>query len=470
MLRTGSGRDDAIKDKCGIFGVWGSPNAAGLAYVASIMQQHRGEAGAGIVTSGPDGFHQQHGPGLVKDVFTKADVANLGGTSAIAHVRYPTSGPQTDANLQPFMGYTGGETIALAHNGEFANHQSVKARLEQNGAVFSRTSDSEIPIHTFFASRETEIEKRVADAFATLQPAYSIVMLTRNELIGLRDPNGVRPLVLGKLEGNIFALASETVAFDKIRAKYVGEVNPGEMILINNNGMRRIQLFSPGQKLSCIFEHIYFGRQDSLQFGSKYPNSEIRKEFGRQLYREHPVKADLVSPVPDSGIPAALGFSQESIKSGNPIEYDENGLVRSHYIGRTFIHPTQEDRDAKVEMKFNPNRALIRGKRIVLVDDSIVRGTSMRKIVEMVREAGAAEVHLRISSPQYVHGCYLGIDTPEKSKLIAYQLGLTERIRSYLKADSLGYLSQRGMLENGKLPQGGFCTFCFDGIERISRK
>jgi amidophosphoribosyltransferase len=279
----------------------------------------------------------------------------------------------------------------------------------------------------------------------------------------------VRPLVIGRLNNKSFALASETVALDVIKAEYIGEVHPGEMVVIDNSGMRRLQIFKQRERLPCIFEHVYFGRPDSVQFGSKYSNAEIRREFGRQLYREHPAYADLVCAVPDSSVDAALGYSEESIMQGDriPLYF---GLVRSHYIGRTFIEPTQSERETKIMRKFNPNTSVINGKRIVVIDDSIVRGSTIKQIVSMLRESGAKEVHLRISSPPYVHGCYLGIDTAEREALIGYQLGDTEKIRAFLKADSLGYLSKHGMLANPMLNNKGFCTFCFDGIEKIARK
>ena len=301
----------------------------------------------------------------------------------------------------------------------------------------------------------------VASCFTEVKPAYSIVMLTLNELIAVRDPSGVRPLVLGKV-GRAFVVASETVAFDIIRAEYLGEVEPGEMLIINDQGLRRHRLFPAGEQLRCIFEQIYFARPDSFLFGSEHTTGDIRKEFGRQLWREHPVEADVVIPVPDSSTFAAMGFSEAS---GIPFDF---GLVRSHYIGRTFIEPTQAIRDAKVRKKYNPNRSVLRGRRVVLVEDSIVRGTTLKNIIRIIRDFGAREVHVRVSSPPYRYSCYLGIDTAETGRLIAHTKSV-DRIREFLGADSLGYLSQEGMLSN-RLLEGGFCTYCFNGDTRISRR
>jgi amidophosphoribosyltransferase len=460
--------DKGIYDKCGIFGVWGAPNASILAFEASKGQQHRGDSGAGIVSSGldPERFDSKHGEGLVREVFSYDDLVGLRGSAAISHVRYPTQGPSIPANLQPFVSRSPNRPIAIAHNGEFSNYKSVRQSLEDQGTLLTTTSDTEPALHMLVKSKAQTIEGRVKETFAGLEPAYSIVILTKNELVGIRDPCGVRPLVIGRLN-NSFVLASETIAFDRIGATYTGEVLPGEAVFINDSGMKRMEMFAKRDHLPCIFEHIYFANPVSVQFGGRYSNSEIRLEFGRQLYREHPVSADMVVAVPDSGVDCANGFSEESW--GREFIPVRQGLIRSHYAGRTFIAPTQMDRDAKVKEKFYPNSSLISGKRIVVIDDSIVRSTTIKKIIGLLREGGAAEVHVRVSSPMYAFGCYLGIDTPKNEALIAHQLGSVERIREHIRADSLGFLSKEGMLANPYLPEGGSCTYCFDGIEKIRR-
>lgn len=477
--------DKGIHDKCGIFGIWNHPSASMVAFDASMRQQHRGDSGAGIVTTGldPSRLDSKHGEGLVKSIFTYDDLIGLCGKGAIAHVRYPTQGPSIPANVQPLINHSPLERlVAVAHNGEFANYKAVKAELEKEGARFSTTTDTEIALHKLVKAKAETIEGRVESAFNGLQPSYSFVGLTKNELWGIRDPSGVRPLILGRLDRS-YVLASETVAFDGIGASYIGEIEPGEAVFINDKGVRRFQMMAKTEKLPCIFEHIYFGNPVSVQFGGRFSNSEIRLEFGRQLYREHPAKADLVIAVLDSGKDCADGFSEESWGRHHiPVR---SGMIRSHYAGRTFIAPTQLARADKVREKFYANRSMIEGKRLVVVDDSIVRSTTIRKIIELLRKNGAREVHVRISSPLYVHGCYLGIDTPKDDALIARQLGSVEKIAKHIDADSLGYLSIEGMLSNPYLPRdvsiestlsslqlpkdNGFCTYCFDGIERVRR-
>jgi amidophosphoribosyltransferase len=385
-------------------------------------------------------------------------LAELGGRAAIGHNRYSTQGSSSIDNAQPFVADTQNGMVAIAHNGQFANFKALKSRLRREGSIFKTSSDTEIILHRFARSRETAIEGIVADCFRGVRAAYSIVLLTKNELIAVRDPSGVRPLVIGRL-GAAHVVASETVAFDIIGAEYLDEVKPGEMVILDDRGLRRIQMAPPAEELRCVFEYIYFARPDSFLYGAGVTTSEIRKEFGRQLWREHPLEADVVVPVPDSSTFAALGFSQES---GLPFDY---GLIRSHYIGRTFIEPTQAIRDAKVRKKYNPNRSVLQGRRVVLVEDSIVRGTTLRNIIQLVRDFGAREVHVRVSSPPYRHSCYLGIDTAETGRLIAHRLSVDE-IRDFLQADSLGYLSEAGLLANPLL-SGGFCTYCFNGKVRI---
>ncbi|MBN2553856.1 MAG: amidophosphoribosyltransferase, partial [Spirochaetales bacterium] len=452
---------DAIRDRCAVFGIWGVDKPAEYVYLGLHNLQHRGQESSGIVSATQRKFHSHYGMGIVNEIFTERMLHELNGRGAIGHNRYSTLGSSSLENAQPLIAQTQHGPVAIAHNGQFANCNALRARLQREGCIFSSDSDTEIILHNYARSSETSVEKIVAACFAEVKPAYSIVMLTLNELIAVRDPSGVRPLVFGKV-GRAFVVASETVAFDIIRAEYLGEVEPGEMLIINDGGLQRHRLFPPGQQLRCIFEHIYFARPDSFLFGSRHTTGDIRKEFGRQLWREHPVEADVVIPVPDSSTFAAMGFSEAS---GIPFDF---GLVRSHYIGRTFIEPTQAIRDAKVRKKYNPNRSVLLNRRVVLVEDSIVRGTTLKNIIRIIRDFGAREVHVRVSSPPYRFSCYLGIDTAETKRLIAHSKSV-DRIRAFLGADSLGYLSQEGMLAN-RLLEGGFCTYCFNGETRISRR
>ena len=456
-----SSSGDAIRDRCAVFGIWGVDKPAEYVYLGLHNLQHRGQESSGIVTATQRKFHSHHGMGIVNEIFTERMLHELNGRGAIGHNRYSTLGSSSLENAQPLIAQTQHGPVAIAHNGQFANCNALKARLQREGCIFKSDSDTEIILHNFARSSETSIDKIVAASFAEVKPAYSIVMLTLNELIAVRDPSGVRPLVFGKV-GRAFVVASETVAFDIIRAEYLGEVEPGEMLIINDGGLQRHRLFPAGQQLRCIFEQIYFARPDSFLYGSRHTTGDIRKEFGRQLWREHPVEADVVIPVPDSSTFAAMGFSEAS---GIPFDF---GLVRSHYIGRTFIEPTQAIRDAKVRKKYNPNRSVLRDRRVVLVEDSIVRGTTLKNIIRIIRDFGAREVHVRVSSPPYRFSCYLGIDTAETKRLIAHSKSV-DGIRAFLGADSLGYLSQEGMLAN-RLLEGGFCTYCFNGETRISRR
>jgi amidophosphoribosyltransferase len=462
-------REEGIRDRCAVFGIWGVSKPAEYVYLALHNLQHRGQEASGIVTASQRKLHSHHGMGIVNDVFSEHILHELDGRGAIGHNRYATFGSSTLANAQPFVAETQNGPVALAHNGQFANCQALRRRLTREGCIFKTDSDSEVVLHYFARARGRSQEEIVASCFRELKPAYSLVLLTLQGLYAIRDPSGVRPLVLGRLPASrgdspvcrrgAYAVASETPAFDIIGAKYLGEVQPGEMVVIDDRGLRRIRLFPPGEELRCVFEHVYFARPDSFLFGAAETTGEVRKEFGRQLWREHPAKADVVIPVPDSSTFAALGFAHES---GIPFDY---GLIRSHYIGRTFIEPTQAIRDAKVRKKYNPNRSVLKGKRVVLVEDSIVRGTTLKNIVRLIRDFGARQVHVRVSSPPYRYSCYLGIDTAETRRLIAHTKSVAQ-IRDFLGADSLGYLSQEGMLAN-RLLSGGYCTFCFNGITRI---
>jgi amidophosphoribosyltransferase len=454
--------EDRIRDRCAVFGIWGVAKPAEYVYLALHNLQHRGQESSGIVTASQRKLHVHHGMGIVNDVFSDRVLHELDGRAAVGHNRYSTLGSSSLANAQPLVAETQNGPVAVAHNGQFANCNALRRQLRREGSIFQSDSDTELVLHYFARSQARDQEQIVAACFRDLEPAYSIVMLTLKALFAIRDPSGVRPLVLGRLpasRGGAYAVASETPAFDIIGARYLGEVRPGEMVVIDDRGLRRIRLFPPAEELRCIFEHVYFARPDSFLFGAGETTGEVRKEFGRQLWREHPAKADVVIPVPDSSTFAALGYSAES---GIPFDY---GLIRSHYIGRTFIEPTQATRDAKVRKKYNPNRSVLKGKRVVLVEDSIVRGTTLKNIVRLIRDFGAREVHVRVSSPPYRHSCYLGIDTAETRRLIAHTKSVAE-IRAFIGADSLGYLSEKGMLSN-RLLAGGFCTYCFNGVTRI---
>ena len=454
--------EDAIHDRCALFGIWGVPKPAEYVYLALHNLQHRGQESSGIVTASQRKFHSHHGMGIVNDVFTDRTLHELDGRGAVGHNRYSTFGTSSLANAQPFVAETQNGPLAVAHNGQFANCQALRRRLTREGCIFNTDSDTELVLHFFARARGGSQQEIMAASLRELKPAYSLVMLTLQAVYAVRDPSGVRPLVLGRLpasQGGAYAVASETPAFDIIGARYLGEVEPGEMVILDDRGLRRVQLFPPSPELRCVFEHVYFARPDSFLFGAPETTGEVRKEFGRRLYREHPAKADVVIPVPDSSTFASLGYSQES---GIPFDY---GLIRSHYIGRTFIEPTQAIRDAKVRKKYNPNRSVLNGKRVVLVEDSIVRGTTLKNIVRLIRDFGAREVHVRVSSPPYRYSCYLGIDTAETRRLIAHTKTVAQ-IRDFLGADSLGYLSEKGMLGN-RLLSGGYCTFCFNGVTRI---
>ncbi|MAH03515.1 amidophosphoribosyltransferase [Candidatus Pacearchaeota archaeon] len=459
----------AIKDKCGVFGIFGVENPGEYTYLGLHNIQHRGQETCGIVTScegekeSKGKFKQYHGKGIVNDVFNEKILERLNGKAAIGHVRYSTSGGSSLSNAQPIIANTKNGVISIAHNGQFANYRKLKRELMKEGSIFKTTSDTEIALHKFSRASRDSIKENIYEAFKDIKPSYSIVMLTRKELIGLRDPSGIRPLVIGYIEDkNAYVLASESVAFDIINAKYIGEVEPGEIVIIDNNGLKREQLFNPEKQQKCIFECIYFSRPDSFVFSKDLTISVARKEFGRQLYRECPIDADVVIPVPDSSIDAALGYSYES-----KIPFDW-GFVRNHYIGRTFIQPTQTKRDAGVIKKFNPNKSIIDGKRVVVVDDSIVRASTLKKLIKLLRKFGAKNIHAAISCPPYKYSCYLGIDTAETERLIANEKTI-EEIRDFIGADSIHYLSKNGMLDNKHL-KGEFCTYCFDGEEIIKKE
>ena len=447
---------------CGIVGVYGHPEAANITYLGLHGLQHRGQEAAGIVTSDGDRFHQWKEQGLVADCFSPAELENLPGHLAIGHVRYSTAGGGGLRNAQPFAVEYAHGSIAVAHNGNLVNAPDLRRKLELDGSIFQSTSDSEVIVHLLARGREPDIESRITNALRHVDGAYSLVFLSESKLIAVRDPHGFRPLMLGRLK-DAFVFASETCAFDLLEAEFIREVEPGEMIVVDAKGLRAFKPWTEESRRFCVFEHVYFARPDSNIDGrSVY---RVREALGRQLAKEHPVEADVVIPVPDSGTAAAIGFARAS-----GIPYDQ-GLIRSHYVGRTFIEPQQSIRHFGVKLKLNAVKEILTGKRVVIIDDSIVRGTTSRKIVKMVRNAGAREVHLRISSPPTTHPCYYGIDTPTRSELIASS-HTPDEIARYITCDSLGYLSRDGMMQavasvappQGKaLPGANYCDACFTG-------
>lgn len=443
------------QEECGVFGVYNHPEASNLTYLGLYALQHRGQESCGIVSSDGSTLHAHKRMGLVADVFGNQEVfKKLPGKSAIGHVRYSTAGASVEKNVQPIMVDYSRGSIAVAHNGNLVNAQLLKAELEAYGSIFQTTMDTEIIIHLLAASKTNSLVDRIVDALKRIKGAYCLLFLTESRMIAVRDPNGFRPLCLGKL-GSGWVVASESCALDLIEAEFVREIEPGEMIVCNADGS--IESLFPFKKVEptpCIFEFVYFARPDSSIFGKNV--YIVRKELGRQLAREYQVEADVVIAVPDSGVPAAMGYAEES---GIPFEL---GLIRNHYIGRTFIEPAQAIRHFGVKIKLNPVREILKGKRVVVIDDSIVRGTTSRKIVKMVRQAGAREVHMRISSPPTSYPCYYGIDTPNRKELISSSHSI-EEIRRYITADSLGYLSEDGLIKSVGVGNTNFCKACFAG-------
>lgn len=449
----------SFREECAVFGVWGDPEAARMTYLGLYAQQHRGQESSGIVSLKDQDHITHKGMGLVGDVFKEADLLRLQGLAAIGHNRYSTSGESDRLNIQPLHAQLYNGPVALAHNGNLVNAEDLKGKLKSEGAIFQGTTDTEAVLHLLARHPSNNMLECLKDTLPKLDGAFSLVILTHDKLICARDPKGFRPLVIGRrpLGDGSFSVvvASETCAFDLIGAQYVREVEPGEIICFDNNG-EHLDRFAPKtEKLSkCVFEHVYFSRPDSNVFGlSVY---ESRKKMGEILARESGVDADLVIPVPDSGVPAAIGYSRAS---GIPFEL---GIIRNHYIGRTFIQPSQSIRSFGVKIKLNPQAELIKGKRVIVIDDSLVRGTTSQKIIRLVRQAGAKEVHFRIASPPTTGPCYYGVDTPKKSQLIAANQTIDE-IREYIDADTLAYLSIEGMMEAVKGSKKEFCAACFDG-------
>ena len=441
---------EKFREECGVFGILGSPEAANLAYLGLYALQHRGQESAGIVCSDGETVHAEKAMGHVAEVFSEARLRRLAGTLAIGHVRYSTTGGSKLKNAQPILAACRWGHVALAHNGNLINAHLLRAELERQGSIFNSNTDSEVIVHLLARAKGNGLAEAAAEALADLCGAYSLVLMNETELLGIRDPRGVRPLSLGRLK-DAWVLASESCAFDLIEADFVRDLEPGEFLHITPQGMRSFFPLPPAPPARCIFEYIYFARPDSRLFGRTVAG--VRKALGRRLAQDAPVEADLVIPVPDSGVPAALGYAEEA-----KLPFD-HGLIRNHYVGRTFIEPKQNIRHFGVKIKLNPVREILEGKRVVVVDDSIVRGTTSRKIVSMVRSAGAREVHMRISSPPTVSPCYYGIDTPTRKELIASSHTL-EEIRAYLRADSLAYLDLRGLLA-AVGQETGFCHACF---------
>ena len=440
------------RDECGVFAVFGHPDAALLTYYGLFALQHRGQESAGIVTSeGPNSRFRRHvAMGLVSQVFTSADLEALKGTRAIGHVRYSTTGSSNLKNAQPLTGETGRGQLAIGHNGNLINAEVLRDELEQSGSIFQTTVDSEIILHLL---AQPNTSSGVLGALRRVRGAFTLVVMSERQIIGVRDPFGFRPLTLGKLDG-AYILSSETCAFDLIHAEVIREVEPGEVVIIDETGVKSEFPFAEEKKAFCIFEYVYFARPDSII--SNINVARVRTEMGRELARMHPAEADLVVPVPDSGTYAALGFAEEL---GIPFEH---AFVRNHYIGRTFLQPTQLIRDFNVRVKLNLIKEAVAGKRVVVVDDSIVRGTTARARVVNLREFGAREVHMRISCPPHRHACHYGIDFPDPRNLLANQCSL-DQIREYLGADSIGYLDTAAMVRATGQPESNFCMACFNG-------
>jgi len=462
MNWSGLERSDKFKDECGVVAIHNHPEAAKLAYLGLHQLQHRGQESAGIVSSDGGRLHPHKAMGLVADIFTEDVLSKLPGSLAIGHTRYSTAGDSAHLNAQPIMVDCNKGMIALAHNGNLVNALDIRSQLEAQGSIFQTTSDTEVIVHLIAQSKEHTLPEAICDALRRIEGAFSLVIMTHDRVFAVRDPRGFRPLSMGRIRNgagpdrDTVVFASETCAFDLIGAAYERDVKPGEVVVVSQEGTTSRYYAAENRQTSCIFEHVYFSRPDSVVFGRAVQAS--REALGRQLAKEAPVEADLVVPVPDSGVTAALGYASES---GLPFRF---GLIRNHYIGRTFIEPEQRVRDFGVKLKLNPVRSILAGKRIVLIDDSIVRGTTSRKIVRMVRDAGAKEVHMRSSCPPTISPCYYGVDTPSKSHLIAANKSV-EEIRDYIGADSLAYLSLQGLREAcAEGEKTTYCTSCYTGV------
>ncbi|MBU1913348.1 MAG: amidophosphoribosyltransferase [Candidatus Omnitrophica bacterium] len=447
-------RNDYLKDKCGVFGIFGHKDAARLTYLGLYALQHRGQESAGIVTSDGRLVREHKGMGLVSEVFNEEEIAKLTGNIAIGHTRYSTTGSSNIKNAQPFLVETLASHIAVAHNGNLVNALTLRKKLEKEGAIFQSSMDSEIVIHAIAHSKKKDFKERIMDGISQLEGAFSMTLLVEDGIIAVRDRRGFRPLSLGKLDG-AYVIASETCAFDLIHAEFIRDIEPGEVLFITEKGIKSAYIADKSSKSSfCIFEYIYFSRPDSNLYGTNVHLT--RKRLGMELAKEAPAKADLVIAIPDSGSSAAVGYSEQS---GIPLDM---GMIRNHYIGRTFIQPSQHIRDLSVRVKLNPIRDVVKGKKIVVIEDSIVRGTTSKARIRTLREAGAKEIHMRVSCPQHISPCYYGIDFPTKEELIASS-HTAEEIRKFIGLDSLAYLSLAGLYRAMPLPKNKFCVSCFTG-------
>jgi amidophosphoribosyltransferase len=444
---------DKFKDECGIFGIFGHPEAANMTYLGLYALQHRGQESAGIAASDGQHVRASRAMGYVADAFDGEALSKVPGALAIGHVRYSTAGESKLSNAQPIVIDCAHGQIAICHNGNLVNAGELREELVRQGSIFQSSSDTEVVLHLYARSKAPSVQEAIVESVAQVQGAFSLLMLTKDQLVAVRDPHGFRPLAIGRL-GEAYVVCSETCAMDLIGATYERDVEPGEVVLINASGLRSIKPFPPAPLAHCVFEHVYFARPDSYVFGKSV--NEVRTNLGRMLAREQRIDADVVVPVPDSGVCAAMGYADEA---GIPLRM---GLIRNHYVGRTFIQPQSSIRHFGVKVKLNPVRSILEGKRVVLVDDSIVRGTTSRKIVRMVRAAGASEVHVRISCPPTISPCFYGIDTPCRSELIAATHTI-EEIRSFLEADSLAYLSHEGLMTAVGDGRAGYCTSCYTG-------
>ncbi len=444
---------DSLKHECGIFGVLDDPDAARLCYLGLHLLQHRGQEAAGIVARNEGGLTAHRGEGLVQEVFDEPALRSLAGDAAIGHVRYATTGGGGLLNVQPFLVRAREGQVAIAHNGNLTNADTLRAELEEKGSIFSSSSDTEVVLHLLAGSDQKTFINRLVDALRRVEGAYCLLLLTPRRMVAVRDPWGFRPLVLGR-RGNAWIVASESSAIEFTQGQVVREIEPGEMVILEDDRVESIRPFPRQPRRACIFEYVYFARPDTTLFGREVYPTRVR--MGEILARDFPARADVVIPVPDSGTPAALGFARQS---GLPFEM---GLLRSHYVGRTFIEPSQRIRDFGVRLKLAPVRSVVQGRRVVVVDDSIVRGTTSQKIVRMLRQAGAAEVHMRIASPPMTGPCYYGIDTPEREELIAHRLDVA-RTRAYLDCDSLAYLSMDALREAVQEDGARMCDACFTG-------
>jgi amidophosphoribosyltransferase len=449
---------DKFKDECGVFGIFGHPEAANMTYLGLYALQHRGQESGGIAASDGRVVRVSRAMGYVADAFDTDTLAGLPGRLAMGHVRYSTAGSSHLANAQPFLIDCAHGQIAIGHNGNLVNAQELRDDLVRQGSIFQSSSDTEVVLHLYARSRAATVEDAIVESVLQIRGAFSFVLLTRDQLIAVRDPHGFRPLALGRL-GDAFVVCSETCAMDLIGATYVRDVEPGEVLVIGAHGMKSIKPFAPAPLAHCVFEHVYFARPDSYVFGTSV--NEVRTNLGRILAREQMVDADVVVPVPDSGVCAAMGFAEES---GIPLRM---GLIRNHYVGRTFIEPQANIRHFGVRVKLNPVKSILAGRRVILIDDSIVRGTTSRKIVKMVRAAGAKEVHVRIGGPPTVSPCFYGVDTPSRSELIA-ATHTVEEITRYLDADSVAYLSLDGLMTAVGSARGSYCSSCYTGLYPVA--